>query len=281
MRLIVLTTLAVAALVACGDSSDGGDANGRVESVDTATATRAESASDVAEEALERYAERAEGIESFTVVQEVAGQETTQRFVKTMVDGYPVFQPEGSAPSGNAAMSDYSRMLQRARETGTERVGGVETRTLVVEDFSGLTFGPEGSETFQPERMTLYIDTEEYLPRKMEIAGEVVVDSQPRPVTTTITLEDYQIVEGFMYPYRTTVQAEGLMGAMGDDDRAEMERQLEEFDRRMEEMPAEQRRMAERAMGPRVEQMRRMMESGALEQTVVVKELRVNTEPGS
>lgn len=53
----------------------------------------AQSGEEIARTALERYAERVSGVDDYTVVQEVMGEEVTLHFEKEMEDGFPTFVP--------------------------------------------------------------------------------------------------------------------------------------------------------------------------------------------
>ncbi len=236
--------------------------------------------SSIAEKALARYADRAEGVDSYTVIQEVAGQEITQRFVKQEVEGFPVFVPEGSEAAQTGAIADFARIVRRARDEGTADVGGVEAHVLVIDDFEDLQFAALDSAGFEPEQMKLYIDTDEYLPRRMVMKGDVAIGDETRSVTTTVTLSDYRTVEGFAYPFRSKISTAGAMGA----DSAKManaRKQLEEFDRKLAEMPESQRKVMRQMMGDQLDQLRHMIEAGGIEETIVVTDLRLNTPAGS
>jgi hypothetical protein len=115
----------------------------------------------------------------------------------------------------------------------------------------------------------------------MEVDGVMVTEGEKRPLTMTVTLEDYRTVEGMPHPWRTRIRAEGLMEAGGasEEEMEEARAQLAEFDRQMAEMSAEQRQMMQTMMGGKLDSLRRMIESGGLDMEVVVTDLRVNTGP--
>ena len=136
--------------------------------------------------------------------------------------------------------------------------------------------GPE-SDSFTPKTGKLFIDTELWIPRRMEFTGDMKTDNGTHEVTSVISLEDYREVSGFLHPFRTVMRMEGI-GAMIDP---EMRAQYDEMKRQLESVPESQRAMVERMMGAQMERMEEMMSGGDDTMTVevIVKELRVNTGP--
>ena len=89
-------------------------------------------------------------------------------------------------------------------------------------------------------------------------------------------LLDYRDVEGLLIPHHTIIQIEGLEAMINP----EMQAQFEEMERRLAEVPPEQRQMMERMMGAQMEQIRQMMSGGGgttVEVTVI--DVRVNSGP--
>lgn len=254
----------------------------------------AQSARDVLEDAAARYEERMEGIENYTVVHDVMGFEATAYHERREVDGRTVFvqaeimgnEAAGRAPEGGAEM--YRTIMDRASHEGMESVDGHETHLISVTDFSGEEMeswmGPPSDRgEWVPERMRMWIDAEQLVPRKMVMEGVVEEGGERHPVTFTAFMEDYREVEGMLHPFRMRIESEGMeaMMDMSEQDMAEMQESMRELQEQLESMPEAQRAMMERMMGGQLERMQEMMGSGAMNFTIEVKELRVNEGPPS
>lgn len=246
----------------------------------------AQDAGAILQTALARYEERVQGIDDYTVTFSFMGQDVSTYLEKQMVDGHPVFLPvDEDAESMNSwnPYRTFPQIAERARHVGTETIDGVQAHGLRIDDFEGLDIGmpPQVQGEFRPRSLTVWIDTGEYLVRKMDMEGVVVADGQERPMSMTAIMRDYRTVEGMPHPFRTAIRVEGAMAASGasEEELAEAREQLAELDRQMAEMPETQRQMMERMMGSQLEQLRKMVQSGAFEMELVVTDLRVNTGP--
>lgn len=239
----------------------------------------AQSAQDVLQTALDRYEERMEGIQDYTITQTVMGQTTTLHFERTEMDGQTVFRPAGNEDSPWQDPRVFmERLGHKASLQGTESVDGAECHVVVFddltkEDFDELT--PEGVETdaeWSPERMTLYLDTDRSLVRRMRIEGTVQSQGEKRPVDMTVHLRDYREVEGMVHPFRMEMNIKGMPG-MGGQDQARMKKQMEKVKEQMEQMPPEMRKR----MKEKMEQMQQMMGGDeGMNITVEVTDLKVN-----
>lgn len=244
----------------------------------------AQSAREVLETALERYEERMEGVQNYTVVQEAMGFESTQYFERVERDGHVLFVPRqqmGSEAARRGGENPYvalEQLADRATLQGTESVEGETCHVLTVDELQDTDlYGEMSGEGFEPERLTLLVDTDDYLIRGMRVQGTATMQGQPRDVTTEVRMLDYREVEGVVHPFRMEVSTEGLGAQMTEQQRQQMRQAMEQ----MENMPEEQRQMMERMMGDRLEQMEQMLASGAVDFTMTVKEIRVNEGPPS
>ncbi len=245
----------------------------------------AQSAKEILMTSLEKYEQRMEGIENYTTVQKTMGFETELTFVRTQDDeGRTVFVPKGREDASSGGMSNFYRMYpkiaERAELEGTESVDGEQCHVLAISDFSGLDLdeqmemGDRGD--FVPKTGLLYVDTDDHLIRKMELRGEITRDGQTSPMTAVTVLSDYREVEGMLHPFQLHITATGLAAGMSEEEMEEARRGLAEMEKNLEGMDATQRAMVERMMGGQMEKLRKMLESGQFEITVVTKEVRVN-----
>jgi hypothetical protein len=243
----------------------------------TSTA-EAQSAEDILNESLERYRASTEGIDRYTVVQDVMGFESTITLEKQVVDGYTILVPAGEgAPS---SMSSFQRMYpelaSRARLEGEDEVDGETVYALHIDDFSGVDFGPVGAGAgdFNPRDGTFFIGTDTYLLRKMEMEGEVTTEEGTNPFAFEVLMQDYREVEGMWHPFLVTVT--GAAAGVSEDDLREARKALSEMEEQLERMPEAQRAMAEQMMKGHMERLDTILESGAFEMTITTKELLIN-----
>jgi hypothetical protein len=230
---------------------------------------QAQDAREVLNTAMERYQERARGIENYTVVQTSFGTEITTRYEKQVIDGYTVFMPTDmdERAAGTNVMANVSKMAEVAEYEGRETIDGNATFVLRVSDMEaiGMTEAMAGNaDGFEARSMVMYLDTELYVPRRTVIDGMARANGQDTPVTSTIDFTDYRTVDGVLHPFLTTLTTEGIAGmgdGMSEEDIANARQQLAEFDKQLAEIPESQRAM---------------MESGNMEMTIEVKEIRVN-----
>lgn len=239
--------------------------------------------------AMERYSE---DVDNYTVVQTVMGFETRTYFEKEVVDGRTIFRPRemaaadrGMRGGGNdLRFGDITEfgdgLVEHGRYAGRETVDGREVHVIAVDDLSALDMptpaGPRDVE-FEPRSGRIYVDTELFVPRRMEFVGEAASPGGPQEVTTRVDMLEYREVDGLLVSYRNVITIDGLQ-AMVDP---EMEAQLEEMMKQLETMDPEQRAMMERMMGPQIEQLREMMSGGggAMTMEITVTEVIVNSGP--
>lgn len=250
----------------------------------TAAPLTAQSAEEILRTSLERHEERMEGIDRYTVVQEAMGFETVLTFERAEIDGHTVFVPEGQDATANqqaAGFYDlYPKMVERAEVRGREIVDGEECWIVGVDDLEGMDFGEGmamgGDGDFVPRTMTMYIDGDNYLPRRVAMEGDITSDGETRPMTADIHLADYRDVEGMLHPFETRIVATGIAPGMSEEDMEKSQESLAQMETQLAEMDASQRAMVERMMGPQIKKLREMLESGQFEITVTTKEVRVN-----
>lgn len=249
----------------------------------TAAPLAAQSAEEILRTSLERHEERMEGIDRYTVVQEAMGFETVMTFERAEIDGHTIFLPEGRDAAANeqaAGFYDlYPKIVDRAELRGREIVDGEECWIIGVDDLEGLDLGDGmamgGDGEFVPRTMTMYVD-DDYLVRRMAMEGDVTSDGETGPMTADIHLADYRDVEGMLHPFETRIVMSGIAPGMSEEDMERTRESLAEMETQLAAMDASQRAMVERMMGPQMEKLREMLESGQFEMTVTTKEVRVN-----
>ena len=258
----------------------------------SASSITAQSVADVVEGMYEAYARQSEGVDDYTLVQDMMGVAAVSYFEKEIVEGHPVFRVRDAVVDGfgfglgadDAGHGDVflfgPELVEHGRYGGRESVDGRELHVLVVDDMSQLEMaqpaGPEDIE-FVARTAHIYVDPDLMMPRRMVFVGDALTTEGPQEVTLRLDLGDYREVEGMLFAYRTVMRIEGLQ-AMVDP---AMMAELEEMQRQMAEMPPEQRAMIEQMMGPQLEQLRQMLEGGgdAMTMEIALTEVRVNAGP--
>jgi len=244
---------------------------------------RPQEASQIIQTAIDRHEQRMSAVENYTIVQDVMGFESTAYYEKRMVDGRPVFKlidtyGDDSADDMGEMYAGFMEVAERARYSGEEDVGGNETYVLTVDDFSGLAMVDEGDD-FKPKKGTFYLDTDEYIIRRIVMEGVVERDGEQQPATADMFFEDYRTVDGMVHPFMINMSVTGVTSSLSDEELEQARKDLEELRKQMAEMPESQRKMMESMMGPQIEKLEQMVESGNIELSITVKDLRVNQGP--
>jgi len=78
-----------------------------------------------------------------------------------------------------------------------------------------------------------------------------------------------------MQPYAMDMTMTGLDAAISEEDRA----QARAWMARMDSMPADKRAMMEQMMGPQLQRMKEILESGKVDVSIQVKDVKVNAGP--
>lgn len=184
---------------------------------------------------------------------------------------------DGGGPEGAQAANDMAAFARTARLVGTEAVDGRNAFHLRADGLD-ITQETDGQE-FTLQTMSLWIDTEQYVPLRMKMDGVATVEGESRPISIERLDSDYRTVPGSeMYEsYRQTMKIGGLMDPTQQAELEEAQEQLAELDRQLASMPPEQRAMMERMMGSQLEMIRNMASGGGFEVETVVHEILVNT----
>ena len=249
----------------------------------------AQSVEDIVQRMYDAYEQQAEGVDNYTIVHSVMGFEATSYFEKQMVDGRPVYRLLESDAGGlsfglgdeDAGIGDIflwgDELIEHGRYAGREQIGQFAVHVLAVDDLSQLDIvqpsTPQDIE-FEPKTARIYVDDQLLVPRRMEYTGDAVNDTGPHEVTVRVDMENYLPIEGLLVPYRTVVNIEGLGAAMDPEMRSE----LEEMERQLAALPADQRAMMERMLGAQLDQLRQMMEGGgdAMTMEITVADVVIN-----
>lgn len=210
--------------------------------------------------ALQKQAERWEGVDTYVIVQSAAGFSTSTTMNRTTVKdeagkAYPMFVPSSSgaaSPQGvpdSATRSPWAGIDPRAldesgNDTGTGAGAGaqdmadsmnafIRTATLVGSDSidgrdayhlqsdSMNIVEPMDNEELRVETMSMWMDEDRYVPLKMMMQGTISSAGQSRPVQIETLMTDYREVPGSnMYESYRRVVRMG--GVLSDEQQAQM-----------------------------------------------------------
>jgi hypothetical protein len=250
----------------------------------------AQSAGEIFDRMLAEHERRTEGIENYTLVQETMGFETVMYFERETMNGRSLLRLKRTTTMGvtvDAEEDDagFNEIYEVAHElaahaayVGRNEVDGRSVHVLRIDDLAEIDFGHgavDEDSDFVPERGTIYVDTDLFVPRRMEFEGSMTTEQGTTDVTSVVDLQDYREIEGMLVPYRTVVEMQGLSEAIDP----EMRQQYEEMKRQLAEMPESQRAMAERMMKGQLEQIEKMMQGDAMVIEMTVTDVRVNAGP--
>ena len=170
-------------------------------------------------------------------------------------------------------------LVERSEYTGVVDINGTPAHEFVVNDIN-QTVSSEGGDTFTMQTGHMYFDTEELVMLRYRIDGFASQGGQETPFYIETENADFRHVPGsnLYEPYATVTRMGGMLDEEQQAQLEEARVQLEEFERQLAAMPADQRAMAERMMGGQMDMIRGMANSGALEFTQKVAEIYVNPD---
>lgn len=229
----------------------------------------------------ERYEESIEGIDDFIIVMDnqtiynKKAYDNRRPYFKTRTETEDMGEAEStSTVTDTDLFSKVPAVKEKASYEGTEEINGHEVHVIYVDKLEGLHDLPHTE--YELEDLKLYIDTDKWVLRQMEYTAEFTTENgESRKVTPVIQHKDFRNVEGMMIAYETNSIIKGL--ELSEEERQEAREGIEEYEKKLEEMPEMQREMAERMMGDQIEEFKKMLEEDQFETVRVVEEVKVNT----
>jgi hypothetical protein len=163
-----------------------------------------------------------------------------------------------------------------AKLIGTESVNGREAFHIRRENMN-IVQQSEG-DSFAIDTMDMWIDAEMYVPLKMVMSGIATSGKESRPMTMeSIKLDYRQVPDSKMYEsYRQVSKMAGVLTPDQQKELQEAQKQMAEFEKQMAQMPAAQRDMIMRQMGPQMEMMNSMASGGGVEMVLEIHDIVVN-----
>ena len=281
MKLTMWAAAVTLALVASGESN-------------------AESAQEILEAAWDAQVSRWEGLDSYLVEQSVMGRTSKQYFLRAVVADAagnertmflrapdaglepgcinPSSLTDVASDKGENSAEYLSRFMNNAELVGEETIDGNAAWQLRANDLDESQ--AVGGQDVTMNSMSMWISKSEYLPLKMRMEGVATVQGQSRPVVIETTHSDFRTVPGSQLrePFRRVINASGMLGGADTEQIAQARAQMAELEKQMASMPPSQREMMESMMGPQLEMLRRLGETGGIETEVLVQSITPNPE---
>jgi len=190
-------------------------------------------------------------------------------------------EAEEKSDGTEEALSEARQMdqfAQVARLIGKESVGSREAFLLRADNVN-ITQSQDGSE-FTLNTITMWVDTAEYVPLRLKMDGVARHDGESMPMTIEKLDSNYQNVAGSGM-YESFTQVMRIAGVLTPEQEAEMKEamvQMKELETQLAAMPASQRAMMEKMIGPQLEMIRSMASGNGMEVTIEVNAILVNTD---
>ena len=185
----------------------------------------AQSVAEVVEGMYAAVERQAEGVQNYTLSQQVMGFDTYNYFEKQLLDGRPVFRLELTDGSGfsfglggeDVGLGDVfiygPKFLEHGIYAGTEQIGNFSVHVLTVEGAAAQEIvpprGPDQVE-YRPRTVRLYVDAQLMVPRRILVEGEAVTDTGPQPLSIQLDMQSILPIESMLVPFKTTLQIAGM-----------------------------------------------------------------------
>ena len=180
---------------------------------------------------------------------------------------------EDGVPVGN----DFEKVLANAEVVGSGEINGRDA-WHVNSDNLNITDTTDGGQV-TINSVDYHMDKETCLPLKFHMKGKAVGDDgKPRDIFIERSESDYRKVPGtnLLLSYHQVMRMGGVLSPAEEKQMEEARAQMADFEKQLAAMPASQRSMMESMMGSRIEQMRKMLDTGAFEFETRVVDVRVN-----
>lgn len=182
-------------------------------------------------------------------------------------------QKEDGVPMAN----DYEKVFANAEVVGATDINGRSAWQVRSDDLN-ITETSNGQQ-FTVNSVDFWMDKKDCVPLKFHMKGKAVgEDGKPRDIFIEKIESDYRKVPGtdLLLSHHQVMRMGGVLTPAEEKQMAEARAQMADFEKQMAAMPASQRSMMESMMGSRIEQMRKMLDTGAIEFETRIIDVRVN-----
>lgn len=264
-----------------------------------------EDAQSILDKAHQKQVQRWEGIASYIVDQSMMGNRTAILYERTDVkdaagNSQTAFRmvpqdeiQQRQAASGGSqnlspansklfamgadAQEEFSGMEEfagTARLVGRENVDGRSAFHIRADELKRTQVTDDGE--FTINSISVWIDAEEYVTLKMQMDGIAKSGNESRPIRIEKLDEDYrQVADSDMYePFRQVMRIGGILSAKDQKEMQKAQKEFAKFEKEMQQMPAAQRNMIMKQMGPQMEMMKKMASGGGFEVVTEIHSIR-------
>ncbi|MDI6839848.1 MAG: hypothetical protein QMD71_03165 [bacterium] len=172
--------------------------------------------------------------------------------------------------------------LVNPKYEGMGKIGEYKTYILKIEDMRQLIemYSKEKGE-LPDEKISgkLWVDANNWVVRKIECEmKQLDEEGEPQNIKYTVRLEDYRKLDGMLIPYQTVISIGGMgKPEISEEEREEMQKELQEMEKGPQELPEEQREMVEKMLQPQREALKSMVERGEFETVIKTRDAKINT----
>ena len=184
---------------------------------------------------------------------------------------------EAERAAQEAQQDHLADIAEQTRIVGNETINGRPAIHLVAEDlnYSQLAEGQE----FVMNTLHLWVDAEKYVSLKMQIDGTANHEGETRQLRIEREDTAYGTAPGCapMYePQRSVMRLSGVLSPAEQAQMEEAQQQLAEMNAQLASLPASQRDMIMRQMGPQMEMFRNMAAGNGIEIVTLTTGMRCN-----
>ncbi|MGK0259173.1 MAG: peptidoglycan hydrolase-like protein with peptidoglycan-binding domain [Candidatus Azotimanducaceae bacterium] len=166
---------------------------------------------------------------------------------------------------------------KQTKIVGRGQFNGIDVIELLSDDLSYTSTEDSTTTTWNSVRMK--VDAKRYVPLLLVMEGVITDGKERRPITVEREDMDYRNVAGcgeLYRPFKSVMRLGGVLTPEQQAELAEASEKLGDLEAQMANMPANQRKMMERMMGPQLEMIRKMASGGGIEIESTIVELRCN-----
>ena len=154
-------------------------------------------------------------------------------------------------------LKEHSQIVESPPVDGRPAIGLLADNLSYtqVEDGQQITFN----------KVLMTVDAEYFVPLSMKMDGVMVADGETRAISIERLDQDYRTVPGCgdMYrPFRSVMRMGGLMTPEEQAQMVEAQAQMADMEKQLAQLPESQRAMIMQRMGPQMEMLKGMTESG-------------------
>jgi hypothetical protein len=172
---------------------------------------------------------------------------------------------------------ERAQIADRTRLIGRTTIDGRPAFHLLAENINQRQVDDGVELTIRDVNM--YVDAEHYVPLLLRMDGTMREGRETREITIERHDQDYRQVPGcgkLYRPFRSEMRMAGVMNAEQEAQMRDAQVQMAQMEKQLAEMPAGQRDMVMRQMGPQMEMMRTMASGGGVQIVSNLNDIKCN-----